>query len=97
MQRVCLTAFIGYLKTRVQAAAAAATAAATAVEVSFFSLLEAASRMSARSPFTQCLTIQVCFWTSSKGNRFSGSRTSNYKPVSIPYTSWIDIEAILPS
>ena len=31
----------------------------------------------ALSPLMQCLTIHGCFWTSLRGIRFSGSRTSN--------------------
>lgn len=37
------------------------------------------SRLLARSPFTQCLRIQGCFCTWSRGIRFSGSRTRSYK------------------
>lgn len=33
----------------------------------------------ARSPFMQCLTIQGCFCTSTRGIRFSGSKTSNFR------------------
>lgn len=36
------------------------------------------SRLLARSPFTQCLMIQGCFWTWSRGILFSGSRTRSY-------------------
>ena len=40
------------------------------------------SRLATRSPLTQCFTIQGCCCTWSSGILFSGSRTSNYKPLS---------------